>query len=96
MLFKLLMKEISLKTVYNTKIKQGEDKIHNQDNHVTVGELNICSSDILDGKLKEAKFEAKKFLKLFHNVLPKMKQKNDKRLIYVIFWVKLFLVLAAF
>ena len=63
MLFKLLMKEISLKTVYNTKIKQSEDKIHNQDNHVTTSELNKCSSDILDGKLKEAKLEANKFLK---------------------------------
>ena len=63
MLFKLLMKEISLKTVYNTKIKQGEEKIHNQDNHVTTSELNKFSSDILDGKLKEAKLEAKKFLK---------------------------------
>ena len=63
MLFKLLMKETSLKTVYNTKIKQAEDKIHNQDNHVTTSELSKCSSDILDGKLKEAKLEAKKFLK---------------------------------
>ena len=63
MLFKLLMKEISLKSVYNTKIKHAEDKIHNQDNHVTTSEPNKCSSDILDGKLNEAKLESKKFLK---------------------------------